>query len=83
MIVPWSCHICSARFDKYDGGVCARCKKPTCLKHLKLVGYDKKQGAATPEQITCGECVRPEEKSRRFKKSLLSDKAWIRMLGIY
>ncbi|HEX2491901.1 MAG TPA: hypothetical protein VHR27_21025 [Blastocatellia bacterium] len=53
------------------------------MKHLKLVGYDKKQGAATPEQITCGECVRPEEKSRRFKKSLLSDKAWIRMLGIY
>ena len=58
MIFPWSCHVCAKQFDKYAGGICAKCKKSTCLKHLKLVGYVKDQGPARTEQITCVNCVR-------------------------
>jgi hypothetical protein len=72
MIIPWCCHVCSEKFAKYEGDVCARCNKPTCAAHLKLVAYEKKQGPARPEQIACSRCVKPEERSRRFSKSLLS-----------
>lgn len=80
MSIPWSCHVCSKEFDKYDGGICSRCKRATCMKDLKLVGYDKKQGAAKWEHIVCGTCITPEEDSVRFRKSLLIESSWFRAL---
>ena len=51
MIIPWSCHVCAKQFDKYAGGICAKCKKSTCLKHLKLFGYVKDQGPAKTSRL--------------------------------
>jgi len=42
MIIPWSCHVCSREFERNGGGICRRCNKATCLRHLKLVGYTRK-----------------------------------------
>jgi hypothetical protein len=81
MIIPWSCHVCSVKFDKYHGGVCAKCKKSTCLKHLKVVGYTTDQGPAQSEQIACVECIKPGETTVDLRKSLFSQNAWFRRLG--
>jgi hypothetical protein len=82
MIVPWTCHVCAASFEKYQGGICSRCNKSTCLKHLMLVNYAKAQGPAKAEQMVCADCVTPGEIAVRFRKSLFSKIAWIRRLGI-
>ena len=50
------------------------------MKDLKLVGYDKKQGAPKWEHIVCGTCIKPEEDSVRFRKSLLIESSWFRAL---
>jgi hypothetical protein len=81
MIIPWTCHVCAETFDKYHGGVCFKCNKSTCSKHLMLVGYAKGQGPAKWEQMVCTDCVKPGETAVRFRKSLFSKIAWIRRLG--
>jgi len=81
MIVPWRCHICASDFDKYDGGVCARCRKAACLDHLRLVGYESAQGPARSEQIACASCVRADEQARRLEKRFFAESAWARRLG--
>jgi len=82
MIIPWSCHVCAKQFDKYAGGICAKCKKSTCLKHLKLVGYVKDQGPAKSEQITCVDCINPGEVWPQLRRSFFSKSAWVRRLGL-
>jgi len=81
MIIAWSCHICAQEFDKYDGGLCARCKKATCLVHLSLIEYEPVQGPARSEQITCTNCVMPTEKASPLKKRFFADSGWARRLG--
>jgi len=81
MIVAWSCHVCATEFDKYDGGVCARCRRATCIEHLKLVGYEPAQGPARSEQISCGNCVKPTEKVSPLKRRVFAERGWIRRLG--
>jgi hypothetical protein len=82
MIIPWSCHVCAKQFDKYAGGICSRCKKSTCLKHLKLVDYAAAEGPARPEQITCVNCVTTGESSTPLRRSSFSKIAWVRRLGL-
>ena len=81
MIAAWSCHICANKFDKYDGGVCARCTRAACIAHLKLVGYEAAQGPARSEQIACADCVKPEEKAGPLKKRFFAENRWVRRLG--
>lgn len=81
MIVVWSCHICAKEFNKYDGGVCERCKKATWVEHLSLIDYEPAQGPARSEQITCANCVRPTEKPGPLKKRLFAESGWVRRLG--
>ncbi len=80
MIVPWRCHVCASEFDKYDGGVCARCKRAACLDHLKLVGYEPARGPAQSEQIACADCLGPEEKAGPLKKRFFAESVWVRRL---
>ena len=81
MIVSWSCHICAKEFDKYDGGVCARCNKSTCLGHLKLIDYEPVQGPARSEQIASANCVRPTEKASQLKRRFFAENGWVRRLA--
>lgn len=81
MILPWRCHVCAGEFDKYEGGVCARCKKVTCLQHLSLIDYEPAQGPARSEQITCANCVGPTEKASPLKKRFFAENRWVRRLG--
>ena len=34
MVVPWVCHICRRGFETPDGGICMKCRNPTCGSHL-------------------------------------------------
>jgi len=81
MIVSWSCHICVKAFDKYDGGVCARCRKATCLDHLNLIDYEPLRGPARSEQIACANCLKPTEKVGPLKKRFFAESGWVRRLG--
>src|SRR6266404_8392846 len=71
MMIPWSCHVCSGKFDKYRGGVCARCKRSACLRHLNLIGFTKEQGPAKSEQIVCVNCIKAGETSAQLLQELL------------
>ena len=82
MILLWNCHVCQEQFDKYDGGICSRCKKATCIKDLKIVDYDAKQGAAEWQHIVCVSCVAPAENAIPFRKRLLAEKRWMRLLRV-
>jgi hypothetical protein len=37
-IIPWKCHICGKGFDMMGGGLCPKCRKPTCRLHLSYFG---------------------------------------------
>jgi len=37
-IIPWTCHICGGQFETRSGGICSKCNKATCRKHLKQIG---------------------------------------------
>lgn len=82
MILVWNCHVCREQFDNYDGGICSRCMKATCIKDLRIVDYDAKQGAAKWEQLACVHCVAPTEKAIAFRKHLLAEKRWMRVLKV-
>jgi len=82
MIIPWTCHVCLQKFDKYRGGVCSRCKRATCSEHLKLVGYTSKDEPAKSEHICCSECVRPGETATRLRRSQFAQFAWLRRWGL-
>jgi len=82
MILLWNCHVCSEQFDKYEGGICFRCKKATCIRDLRIVGYDETQGAAKWEHIACTACVTSPEESMPFRKHLLSEKRWMRAFKV-
>ena len=63
-IVPWICHVCMAEFDTRNGGVCARCKLPSCRLHL-----DNIQGKENVESYwVCEKCLTEEERTNREKK---------------
>ena len=58
-IVPWKCHICQREFDTPRGGICSRCNKATCRKHLKQIG--KKLELET--RWVCDNCISNDDKS--------------------
>ena len=80
MILLWNCHHCQQQFDLHNGGICSKCKKATCITDLRIAGYDEKQGAAKWEHIACVDCIAPAEKAIPFRKHLLAEKGWMRVL---
>ena len=65
-IVPWICHVCIGEFDTPNGGICARCKLPSCRLHL-----DNIQGKENVESYwVCEKCLTDEEKTNKEKKKL-------------
>lgn len=77
----WKCHICAEDFDAPAGGICSRCKKPTCFVHLKLANYKEKDGQAKVEQIVCDQCLKPGEPFIKFEQRFLSKSSWRRIFG--
>ena len=55
-IVPWKCHVCGTSFAKTSGGICADCRRPTCLACFPL---GEKLGK--PEAKRCRVCL-PESR---------------------
>jgi len=82
MVLLWNCHVCSEQFDKYEGGICSRCKKATCIRDLRIVGYNEKMGAAEWEHIVCICCLASTEESIPLRKHLLAEKKWMRVLKL-
>jgi len=36
-IIPWTCHVCGGQFQTRGGGLCSRCNRATCRKHLEKI----------------------------------------------
>jgi hypothetical protein len=78
-IIPFKCHICGSDYEKMNGAFCARCKKETCERHLKLVNFSKRDKLATPEMIVCEECLKENEKFIKFSMKYFSEKDAVRI----
>lgn len=68
-VVPWKCHICRSEFDTPSGGICSRCNRSTCRKHLHQIDQKTKLDV----KWVCGNCLTTEEKKKRIvqPKSIL------------
>ncbi len=55
-IIPWRCHICGDEFHELDGGICARCKKATCLSHLHSLKTPDRKAKGTEKEYICKAC---------------------------
>ncbi len=62
-IIPWKCHLCGKEFKVTSGGICSKCNKPTCNKHLGKGSF-----SMTDQPRVCTQC-RPEEPIEEQKKS--------------
>jgi len=62
-IIPWTCHVCGAKFDTPHGGICARCSKATCLSHLFNIQRNNKMEA----EWVCDNCLNDEEQDLKTK----------------
>lgn len=63
-IVSWICHVCMGEFDTPNGGICTRCKLPSCRLHL-----DNIQGKENVESYwVCEKCLTDEERTNRGKE---------------
>ena len=58
-IIPWKCHICSREFDTHRGGICFKCNRVTCKRHLRRIkNKDKKlKGSSDQIQYICVNCI--------------------------
>jgi len=79
-IIPWVCHICGNKFGTGGGGLCFRCKRPTCIEDLRLVDYAEKKGAPCADQISCRTCLKPGEPAIHFEKRFGIPTSWGRSL---
>ena len=61
----WQCHVCSERFPSYDGGLCSRCRRATCLLHIRFRN-SKTLRAARHKAIICTVCAGPAASLDRF-----------------
>lgn len=54
-IIPWKCHVCGKDFDVTCGGICSKCNKPACNKHLGKRIFSK-----ADQQRVCTQCRKDE-----------------------
>ncbi len=66
----WQCHICFERFPSSDGGLCSRCRRATCLLHIRL-RHSKTLRAARHKAIICSACADPTAAERYPGEPLL------------
>jgi len=59
-IVPWICNVCQREFATSDGGICARCKQPTCRPHIRRLEETRK-----PAEWVCDHCITKKEANIR------------------
>jgi protein-arginine kinase activator protein McsA len=63
-IVPWVCHVCKGESNTPGGGICARCKQPTCRSHINDLGEAKK----LEFQWVCDHCLTTDENIGKQKQ---------------
>jgi len=54
----WRCGICNAQKPVGTGGICARCRKFACNRHLTMVLVDEQ---AKKRERVCSLCVTSED----------------------
>jgi hypothetical protein len=60
--IQWRCGVCNAAKPVGTGGICVRCKKFACNRHLNSVLVDEKK------KLVCSRCLATDDK---IEKGLL------------
>lgn len=57
--IPWRCHVCNTEHPVGAGGICQRCKRFACNRHLEtVVTGDGK------EISVCATCLKPDDQRK-------------------
>ncbi len=64
--MQWRCCVCNAAKPVGTGGICARCRKFACNRHLNRVLLDEKQ-----RERVCTACLTGEDKLETGLRGLL------------
>jgi len=54
--VPWRCNVCNSEHPVGTGGICQRCRKFACNRHLETVLLEEGKKLAV-----CTTCLRPDD----------------------
>jgi hypothetical protein len=69
-VVPWKCPICKREFDPTlaptGAGVCARCGRVMCRRHLKHLVHD--YDCSDNSCIVCDECLKQGERTESLRQ---------------
>ena len=63
--IQWRCGVCNSQSPVGSGGICVRCRKFACIRHLNTVLDDEK------EIRVCSACLTTEDRVQKGLKGLL------------
>ena len=63
--IQWRCGVCNAARPVGTGGICARCRKFACNRHLNVVLVDQKK------QNVCSSCLTADDTVQKGLRGML------------
>ncbi len=76
-IIPWKCHVCDSVFDVTSGGICSKCNKPTCNKHLGTRSFSKIKRERICTKCRSEEPVEAQGKAKTTKFTFIAIAAFL------
>jgi hypothetical protein len=70
IVTPFECAKCGFRFTSQGGGICSRCRRPFCSKHIEFIKSDSAK--AQIDEAVCLDCLKDLQHGEREPTKLLS-----------